>query len=110
VSSTDEFGATASFRTCQRSIRSGREKVGRPMVRAWQTDRSKRDVGERRGTEEVGPLLGEAPGVRELRTNLRAAHHEPFQEPPVAVRGCRPSDSGLGPSRRLNESSQEDCR
>jgi hypothetical protein len=28
-------------------------------------DRSKRDVGERRGQEAVGPLLGEAPGVLE---------------------------------------------
>jgi hypothetical protein len=49
------------------------------MVRAWQTDRSKRDVGERRRPEAVGPLLGEAPGVRELNANLRAAHLEPTE-------------------------------
>jgi len=49
------------------------------MVRAWQTDRSKRDVGERRGQEAVGPLLGEALGVRELNADLGVAHLEPTE-------------------------------
>jgi hypothetical protein len=71
VSSTDEFGAAArSFRTCQQEYQKRREKARRPMVRAPQADRSKRDGGECRGQEAVGPLRGEAPGVRELNVNL----------------------------------------
>ena len=80
MSSTDEFGAAApSYRTGQQEYQKRRDKVRRPMVRASQTDRSKRDVGEGRGQEAVGPLLGEAPGVRELNANLRVAHLEPTE-------------------------------
>jgi len=64
VSSTDEFGAAApSFRTGQHEYHKRREKVRRPMVRAWQTDPSKRDVQAHIDTghrKERPPMLPDA--------------------------------------------------
>ena len=81
MSSTNELGAAApSFRTGQQEHQKRRQKVRRPMVRASQTDPSKRDIqahidaGRRKERPPRLPdvLIAEAEGMASSRSSPRA--------------------------------------